>query len=323
MKKIPISLVVDDPAPFISVYYYHRKPPVTLDGRELVKYVPNEFMERFCKLVERTGIKGKFTIIPAPAYLGDVVRGIEGFPPEETQKWMDMAKKYLDGKFSFGPEILTHVNAMDIETGEDLGEYEWHWSQRQTRQTLTPYISKSLEILKEAGVDSTGIVCPVDFGIQVLDEFEDSAMTSMKNVYSKDQSWYFLHLIYDTPNVKPWVALEKDGKKLVAIPGNVDDFFWQTIHNSDTSEEFIESVASTFISPDGKSGKIIDAINNGCHPVFLSHWQSLYSNGLETGFKALERVVERINTFLSDKCYWASFEEITNECIKNNYTKDF
>ena len=64
MKKVPISLIVDDPAPGVAVYHYHINPPFTKDGRPLVKFYPNELLYRFCDVIERNGIKGKFSVVP-------------------------------------------------------------------------------------------------------------------------------------------------------------------------------------------------------------------------------------------------------------------
>ena len=36
MCKVPISLIIDDPAPVISVFYEHAQNLVMKDGRELI-----------------------------------------------------------------------------------------------------------------------------------------------------------------------------------------------------------------------------------------------------------------------------------------------
>ena len=85
-NKIPITLLVDDSCPLVHVYRnhwvdVHGREPRTGDGRLLVEVISNEFLNRFCDVVERHGMAGKFSIIPSPAGRGDVVRGIEGFDP--------------------------------------------------------------------------------------------------------------------------------------------------------------------------------------------------------------------------------------------------
>ncbi len=315
MKKTPISIIIDDSTPIVHVYYYHMPNPVTRDGRPIPKTVPNSFMSKFCDVIKQNGVKGKFSIVPSPAGLGDVASGITGFPKEETEEWLDMAHRHLEGSLSFGPEMLTHAHVLDLETGEDIGEYEHRWSQKQNKEILIPYISKAFSILKDAGINATGVTSPWDFGEKILDDYEEAISVSMKNVYGRNECWYFLHMIFDTPNAMPWLAVNKEGRKLVSVPGTIDDFFWPSIDTTDTSEEFINSTADKYITLDGKSGKIIEALDNGSYPILTMHWQSLFSSGLETGLKAFEEVVKRVNSLLSDRCCWKSFEELMADCI--------
>ena len=228
------------------------------DGEEVADD-RSSFMKKFCNIVTENGVKGKFSIVPAPAALGDVANGIEGFPKETTDEWINMAKETLSVNFSFGPEMLTHAHVIDIETREDLGEYEHRWSQKQNKEVLIPYISKAFSLLKEAGINATGVTSPWDFGEQILEDYEEAVSVSMKNVYGRNECWYFLHMHFDTPNAKPWLAVNKEGRKLVSVPGTINDFFWPTIDNTDTSDEYINSIADKYITEDGKSGKIIDS----------------------------------------------------------------
>ena len=91
-----------------------------------------------------------------------------------------MAKTRLAGNFSFGPEMLTHAHVIDINSGEDLGEYEHRWSQKQNKETLVPYISKAFSILKDADIDATGVTSPWDFGEQILDDYEKIMINEYK-----------------------------------------------------------------------------------------------------------------------------------------------
>ena len=66
MKKIPISLIIDDPAPRVFVYYEHADNRFTRDGRPLLDNVPNSFLIDFCDVIERYGIRGKYSVVPVP-----------------------------------------------------------------------------------------------------------------------------------------------------------------------------------------------------------------------------------------------------------------
>ena len=64
--KTPISWIIDDPAPIISVYYEHAGKPNTQDGRPLIPTYSNEMFFEFCDIIERNGICGKFSVVPMP-----------------------------------------------------------------------------------------------------------------------------------------------------------------------------------------------------------------------------------------------------------------
>ena len=68
---------------------------------------------------------------------------------------------------------------------------------------------------------------------------------------------------------------------------------------------------------DGTEGEIIRILNDGGYPILLTHWQSLMSNGLGTGIKALKTVASRVEKYLSDRVEWKSFDEIMQIVLSN------
>jgi hypothetical protein len=250
--------------------------------------IPNSFLDSFCDLVEKHGMAGKFSIVPAPAGVGDVVRGISGHDPRLTQEWLRTVKKRLAPRWDFCPEGITHNLAVNLKDGGyfEVGENEW--SQTQTRETLTPYLTRELSLLKEAGIDATGITSPWVFGIKVEPEYIASIVAAQEAVYGRTFSWYFLHMLHDKPTAKPWIAFQDETHTLVSIPTTVDDFWWETIDSPRTDREFIRSVADKVIA---KVERVVEA---GGWPVLLTHWQSLFSNGLETGLMVLDEVGRRL-----------------------------
>ncbi len=119
-------------------------------------------------------------------------------------------------------------------------------------------------------------------------EYTEAIMAAQKVVYNRDISWYFLSTFYNTPGKKPRVALKKGNAALVSIAANMKDHIWDTIDSPRTDKEYILSIADKYITADGKQGSIIDGINAGGWPVMVTHWQSLFSNGNETGLKGVE-----------------------------------
>ncbi|MBO5870586.1 MAG: hypothetical protein J6Q89_07550 [Clostridia bacterium] len=315
--KTPISWIIDDPAPIISVYYEHAGKPNTQDGRPLIPTYSNEMFFEFCDIIERNGICGKFSVVPMPGNKGDIVNGLDGVSKEDLDEWMNCLKTRVMPAFSVGPEMLTHHKAVDLETGAALPMNERDWASTQDRKTFVPYISKALSLLKEAGLYSIGVTSPWDFGIEVEDEYEHSISASVEQVTGSKKAWFFLRGLRDRPNAKPWVAREEDGRTLVSIPATTRDYIWQTIDCPRTDDEYVSEIADNLITADGKEGHIIRVLNTGGYPILITHWQSLMSNGLGTGLRVMDEVGKRIKEHLSDKVEWMSFEQITDLVLSN------
>ena len=310
MKKVPISLIIDDSAPIVSVFYEHAANRTMADGRRLIPTYPNDLLFRFCDVIERWGIKGKFSVVPMPGNRGDIVNGLDGVPMAELTEWLDTVKARVVPAFTVGPEMLSHWRAVNVETGAALPMKEDEFAATQDKTTLTPYIAKALTLLKDAGFDSFGVTSPWRFGIEVEAEYEAAISKAVYDVTGKREAWFFLRGLRDVPNAKPWVALEEDGRTLVSIPATTYDKMWQTIASSDTSEAYVMEIADSLITRDGKEGQIIKVLETGGYPILVTHWQSLMSNGLCTGLRVLDEVGRRVREVLSDRVEWMSFEEI-------------
>ena len=256
---VPVSLIVDDSCPLVHVYAahwrdVHGKPPVRPDGREMPLWIPNDFLSRFCDVAEGHGMAGKFTIVPSPGGRGDVVRGIEGQDPALTREWLDIARRRLGGRWSFCSEGITHNLALDLATGEYLPESENDWSQRQDRSTLTPYLVRQLELLRDGGIDASGVTSPWVFGIQVEPEYIAAIVEAQKQVYGRRLSWYFLHTVTDRADVRPWIAYHGDDATLVHFPAAAGDVFWATIDSPRAPTRSSSTNSRTSCSPSTAPG---------------------------------------------------------------------
>ena len=313
MKKIPICLVVDDSAPVVSVSYHANR--FLPDGREKIEHFPNALLYKFCDLTELFGVKGKFSVVPMPAGQGDIVSGISSAPAQEVADWLDTVRKRLSLRFSICPEMLTHGNAYDIVNGKMTDIREDEWSFLQNRESLTPYITKALKLVRDAGFSPLGVTSPWDFGKTVEDAYVRAISDSVYEVTDSVKGWYFLHCVRNTANVRPWIALSDGDRRLVSIPVTTRDHIWTTLDSTRCDTEFISTLADGYITDDGSDGEIVCVINSGGYPTMLTHWQSLMSNGTGTGLEVLRVVLERIEKHLSDRVVWMSFDEIMHLVI--------
>ena len=323
IHKVPISLIIDDPAPVVSVYHAHSDTGYTLDGRPLIPHVPNDFLRAFCSVVKERGLKGKFSVIPMPGNQGDILNGLHGVEDALVKEWLDLVKEQLVPAFTVGPEMLSHHKAVDIATGEAMELREDVWASDKDRTELTPYIAHALSLLKKAGFEAYGVTSPWAFAIEVEDEYAAAISKAVYEVTGRTEAWYFLRGLRGVPEAKPWVAYEEEGRTVVSIPATTTDHFWQTIDTTETSDEYVKRIADELITEDGTAGEIIRVLENGSYPVLITHWQSLFSNGLGTGLRALNEVGRRIQNHLSDRVEWKSFEELLQMVVqdKKNYPK--
>ena len=316
--RTPITLIVDDPAPIVHVYRchvmdVHRGPPVTKDGRPLLEEIPIRVLAHFADVVERWGIRGKFSIVPGMGGRGDLMHGIGGGRVDEVRAWLDLARERLAPQMDFCPEMITHNLTVDLTSGGFLPVSETEWSASQTEETLTPYITRALEMLREAGIEATGVTSPWDFGIKVEPAYRRACAAAMKAVYGKDRSWYFLHT--RGPEARPEVVMSEPPTELVSIPCTIAEHFWQTIDSPGNDREYVMGIADRFLSADGRTGEIRASLEVGGWPLLVSHWQSMFSNGLETGIAILDEVGRRVEQHLSDAAVWCSASELMERTI--------
>lgn len=323
IKKVPISLIIDDPAPVVSVYHAHSDTGYTLDGRPLIPHVPNDFLRAFCSVVKDRGLKGKFSVIPMPGNQGDILNGLHGVEDALVKEWLELVKERLVPAFTVGPEMLSHHKAVDIATGEAMDLREDVWASTKDRSQLAPYIAHALSLVRKAGFDAFGVTSPWMFGLEVEDEYAAAISKAVYQTSGKTEAWYFLRGLRNVPNARPWVAHEEEGRTVVSIPATTSDHFWQTIDTTETGDEYVNRIADELITEDGTEGEIIRVLETGGYPIFITHWQSLFSNGLRTGLRALDEVGRRIQTNLSDRVEWMSFEELLQMVVqdKKNYPK--
>ena len=76
--SIPITLIIDDPAPLINVYWWHAaeaqetESPTLPSGEAVAQSIPVDFLRQFADVISRRGIKGKFSVLPYPGGLGAI-----------------------------------------------------------------------------------------------------------------------------------------------------------------------------------------------------------------------------------------------------------
>lgn len=118
---------------------------------------------------------------------------------------------------------------------------------------------------------------------------------------------YRCHII----DVHHEVPISEDGRPLAEeIPNKV------LAHFADVIQRWGIRLADCYLSRNGRTGAIRESLDAGGWPILVTHWQSLFSNGLETGLAVLDEVGQRVQEQLCDEVIWCSASEVMERTIK-------
>ena len=324
-QAVPISLIIDDP-PINSTYWLRRQPEemgvareprgrfgtFVADWRrqEPSKIIPNEFWQKFIGWAAGAGVKGKFTFLPCPAGLGCVDDHVEGYTPNELSELLGLVREEYPAHFDITPEIWTHSMAWDMAARRllPITEHEWMWEQDE--DCLAAYMAGAARVLKNVGIIATGITQPCNYrGDQAL--YARAVLRAMKEVNGIRRTFYFIDTDGESLPVpcKVMIGGARADDLVVSVVSGIraDEPFWKSLYG-DAGD--VDEMAEYFISPDGAGGRLVDLLNSGGPVVFHAHGQTLFSNGTERGFRALQVVVERINAHLGGRVCWMTTRDV-------------
>ncbi len=300
LLRQPISFIIDDPTPGYNPAYFHsgfRFGPPT---------VPRELIDRFADLIETSGMRGKFSVIPCPFGMGRIDQKIDGISDADVRYFIDVVRERIAPYLDVTPEALTHWNALDLTTGQLLPYWEHVWSRMQDRTTLTPYLVRALEIMNAVGLPSAGVTSPWDFGDGVENEYAEAVLAAQKQVNGLSFSWYFLQMDYTSRHVPPQVTvLRPDAKEAVVgiVACDPYDFGREVWRGGEPNPDML-------ITVDGQGGRLAAVLAAGGPAAFHSHWQTMFSMGKESGLRDLAEVARRIEEHFGDKIAWTGCADL-------------
>src|SRR5579871_3585392 len=100
LLRQPVSLIVDDPTPGYNPGYFHsgfRFGPL---------YTERVLADRFADLIERTSMRGKFSVVPYPFGLGRVDRAVDGVSEADRLYFLDVVRERIAPFLDITPEAL-------------------------------------------------------------------------------------------------------------------------------------------------------------------------------------------------------------------------
>jgi hypothetical protein len=306
--KIPFSLIIDDGSPVDPLFY-------ELPGYETPFLVPAKFTRQVADTFDHFDLHGKFTIIPMPSCLGRIDQSLKRVPPEHLQEFLKLMRERVATRFDITPEFLTHLSSYDLKTGNYRRHmYEDTWITQAPKEEIVEYFTLAFQILKNVGIESTGITSPWVSGIDVEDKYAQSLADAQWNIFKRKLTWYFLYAASDSE--KPYQCNVKyknteRGQVVVSVPANAGDIFWSMdLPSVKDRPQFIKDGIDRLISPDGKKGRIHDLIDSGYPVVIVTHWQSLYTQGTGLGLEGLATLAERIQKVFGSSFEWVKCSEM-------------
>jgi hypothetical protein len=313
--RIPISLIIDDGSPVDPLFY-------ELPGYETPFLVPAEFTKRVADTFDRFDIRGKFTLIPMPSCLGRIDQSLQRVPQEHLQEFLKLVRERIYPRFDITPEFLTHLSAYDLKTGNYQRHlYEDKWISQAPPEEIVEYFTLAFQILKNVGIEATGITSPWVSGIDVEKKYAKALGDAQWNVFKRKLTWYFLHAASDTENPYPCSIEYKDaerGQVVVSVPSNAGDIFWSMdLPGRQDRVKMINDGIDRLVSPDGKTGRIRQLMDSGHPVVIVSHWQSLYTQGTALGLEGFSSLAERIQKVFGSSLEWVTCSELARRYVES------
>ena len=307
-KPIQVALLVDDCAP-VNTMFFHDPP---YDHPLLI---PNTLARDFGKLCGKFGVRGKFSVLPMPCCLGGIDGKLNHVPPRQLAGFLKIVREDLAPRFDITPEILTHLNAYQMEGGF-RHVYEDEWVARATVEEMTDYIALALEILDHVGLPANGVTSPWNTGEHNEAQYARAIGAAQWRVHRRAVTWYFLHVLGKGPVRGPSVSHRdpETGQVVVSIPGMTDDPFWSTQRPMSATPRAARAAANAgvdaLLGEDGQSGRIPEVVRGNCPVVLLTHWQSLFSDGTCAGLWGLGKLLGRLRKVYGRRLSWTKCSEL-------------
>jgi len=299
-RRLPIFFIVDDPAPCLNLAHYEQY------WEPHVRDVPNTFTHAWADLIAEFGVRGKFSVLPVPAAIGRIDRPLPDVKPSDQAEFLSLIRDRVSPQMDIGIEFLTHFLAWDIRHDRPLDYTEKTMAPHVGgRDRLAEYFAYGLQILHDLGLQPTGATSPGFSLIEREYDYQAAIAEAVRRVTGRSIAWYFLHVDDRSPVVLPRImGLDREaGTACVTMVSAGNDPSWNT-------QRGLPSTLDDLITPDGQAGRLVDLYRNDSVIGFHTHWQSLFSEGRETGLRDLRITLGRIREHFGDAVRWTKCSEL-------------
>ncbi len=334
-SRVPVSFIIDDSTCLVNLNrfampqfdaahlgankVYHR------NWREWPVEIPDSFVRKFVEFCDSQGVRGKYSVVPYPACIGRLDRGLPGWTKSEVEDSLKFVRESMLPNWDIHPEMVTHTRVIDLKTGHPYPDLtpkfmeNWEWTTGRSADEIAEYMAYALRILKNVGLPCDGITTPGGFGKKARAQMAVATFQAVRDVFGAEIPHYFTDLFSEgnqsvAPVVQNASGLDgPDPRCVVYVPGCTGDWTagWDCTNPGG---------ADKFITADGKAGRMVDVITRGEPALFFGHWTGIYFNGYEVGFKIFQDVVKRLHARF-DNLHWMKMSEVARYWAAKELTR--
>lgn len=322
-NRVPLSFIIDDSTCLVNMGHfctpqfhtcYPQRAEYQKDWRQWPREIPDAFVREFGQWCSEHGVKGKYSIVPNPACVGWLDRGLPGWSRRELQDSLKLVRDLMLPNWDIHPEMITHTRVIDLQTGRPLEEISpatmenSYPREKKSVDYLASYLAYALRILKNCELPCEGVTTPGGFGNLVKSELSLAVQQAVRDVYRVEIPHYFKYVIGGDKSTAPKLehvsGIGTDDLRLtVNVPCGTGDWFggWQ----GDTL-----SAPDKYANADATSGRMVELIRQRRPAIMLCHWPGIYSNGSKEGLHSFQRVVTSLADRFADETLWLKVSEI-------------
>ncbi len=285
--------------------------------------------ERFADMIEEFGIRGKFTCLPCPAALGRVDQAVRGFSDDDLKRILSIIRDRIAKQMDITPEVLTHTQPYDPETGARLPHAETFWLTHLCvtgqAEKLRAYLRHAWKILSNVGIRARGLTVGgmSDFsgiaqgkslacgdGRDVLGE----ALIAIEREFNPKVHASFIYTGAPSyteegkrKRAPETVFKAGDGAVVHELQSIVDDPIFPVILGPC---DVVAKTTDALISPGLDRGLLVDEAESGRAVVFTVHCQTLVALDSGVGLDIMHEVCRRLKERYGKRLVWHTALEL-------------
>ena len=333
--RVPVSFIIDDSTCLVNLNRFAmpqfdeahggKNKTYARDWRAWPVEIPDSFVRRFGTWCAEHGVKGKYSIVPYPACVGRLDRGLPGWTRRELADSIELVRTLMVPNWDIHPEMVTHTRVIDLTTGHPYPDHStkfmenWEWTTGRSADEIAAYLAFALRILHEVGLPCEGVTTPGGFGAKARPELSLATLQAVRDVYKAEIPHYFRDAVAHgagsvAPRVENASGLDgSDPRCVVSVVACTGDWTggWDNTPPGG---------ADRFITADLTSGRMVEVIERGDVAVMMSHWTGIYWDGQEVGFTIFQEVVRRLHARF-DNLVWMKLSEISRYAAAKELTR--